>query len=96
MQFNELMQLSEKELNKITKEKLVKTIVDGKWHYTSLTERVAEAPKVLNEQRQAEDNAKLLLAGYLGVEVSSTTYDDNYFGNLSLLTLIGQVLAHNK
>jgi hypothetical protein len=94
MYLSELIKKDKKEINKISKDKIVEAITNSKWQWESNESKVADAEKRLVEQSKNEDGAKRLMLGYLGESLPKDEYGtEKQLKEVSLLELLGKVLV---
>jgi hypothetical protein len=95
MYLSELIKKEKKELNKISKDEIIKTIVDSKWQWEHKESQIKELDAKLVKQSENERAAKMMLVGYLGKQVERDEYDNSVIGldKTSLLELLGELMV---
>lgn len=94
MNITELLNLSEVDLNKLTKSEIVSVITSGKWQAIGWKRQSEELSKQLDENRTNERAACVMLAAFVGVELNRNEYNSTIDSkNLNILELAGLVAA---
>lgn len=94
MYISDLISKDKKELNKLSKEQIVETIINSKWQWEHNKNSVTEAGEKLVKQSKGEEAAKLMLAGYLGINEPVDDYTGKLeLSKLDLCQMIGQLMC---
>ena len=95
MYLNELINKDKKELNKISKEDIVESIINSKWLWESKDNKVKELEVKLLNQSENERAAKMMLIGYLGKQVERDEYSNKVtdLDKMNLIELLGEFMV---
>lgn len=95
MTLDELFNLDDKKLNSLKKEDIVKCISSNRWAYNAKGASIRNLQKDLEIVGKPYDQAKLMLLGFLGVEVEKNEYSGKpKLEGVDLCFLIGRAISH--
>lgn len=97
MDIDKLLELSKEELNRLTKDTIISTIIKDAWRVNSRKQTVENLQKELTASKAPYNQAKLMLVGLTGfeVELDEWTKQPN-IDKVDLCQLIGVALAQNQ
>lgn len=94
MYLSELIKLDAKSLNKMPKDEIIKAITGSKWQWDNNVNEVKKSHEALVRQSESENNAKLMLIGYLGKEVERDEYNGKpELEKLNMCEMIGELMC---
>ena len=93
MNLDELFEMNSKQLNKLKKEELVKTIAGNAWYYSSQKSTIKNAEAEIKALKAPYNQAKEILIGITGEDVPKNEYTGKYeLDKVDLCYLIGALL----
>ena len=94
MYISNLIKMDKKELSKVSKDELVKTLSEQKWEWESKENKIKELEARLSQQSENERAVKMMLIGYLGKDVERDEYSGSVVLNkVNLSELVGEVMV---